>query len=234
MRYLYYRGDKMISKLKLNKKWILIAGIFFLLFTFFLFSKQEDSVPTENLLEPVEEVKKPKTTLAVDIKGAVKNPGVYQLEENTRILDVIEKSGGFLENADTTTINLSKKLEDEMVIIIYTKEEIASFKETEQRVNKTDTTCICPKIENQACIKEAVTNYQSSNQPKSENFNKTVSLNNGSATDFETLPGIGSSKANAIVSYREEHGNFSSIEEIKNVSGIGDATFEKIKAYLTL
>lgn len=222
----------MISKLKSNKKWILIVGILFSLSIFFLFPNQKETVETENLLQPVEEIKIPKTTLAIDIKGAVKNPGVYQLEEDNRILDAIEKSGGFLENADTTTINLSKKLEDEMVIIIYTKEEIASFKEAEQRANKVDTTCICPKIENAACIKEAVTNYPSSTQPKQEN--KTVSLNHGSAADFETLPGIGPSKASAIISYREEHGNFSSIEEIKNVSGIGEATFEKIKTYLTL
>lgn len=222
----------MISKL-ISKTWILIISILFCLAIFFLFSKEEKIIETEPLLQPVEEVEK-KKALAVDIKGAVKNPGVYQLEENTRILDAVLKSGGFLENADTTTINLSKKLEDEMVIIIYTKEEIAAFKEAEQRVNKTDTTCICPKIENSACIKEAVTNYQPTTETKQENTNKMVSLNNGSVADFETLPGIGPSKANAIVSYREEHGNFNRIEEIKNVSGIGEATFEKIKAYLTL
>lgn len=222
----------MITKLCTNKKWLLIIGIIFFFCVLLLSPKKEEPIEVEPLLEKVEE-EPLEATLEVDIKGAVKNPGVYQLEKDARVLDAVSKSGGFLENADTSTINLSKKLEDEMVIIIYTKEEIQSFKE-EQQVDKVDTTCICPKIENNACIKDAFTNYQSSSEVKAEQNSKIVSLNSGSIADFETLPGIGPAKAKAIVAYREEHGKFTTIEEIKLVSGIGEATFEKIKAYLTI
>lgn len=219
----------MITKLKQYKKWLLIFSIPFLFFMSFLFKENPNQeVVEEPLLEQKEEV--PASNIKIDIKGAIQNPGVYELDSEDRVEDAIKKSGGFLENADTKTINLSKKLEDEMVIIIYTKEEINAFLEEDQRQNKLDTTCICPKIENQACIKEATTNYQE----KEETTSKTISLNQATIEDFQTLSGIGEAKARAIVQYRETNGPFNSIEEIKNVSGIGEATFEKIKDSLTL
>lgn len=211
-----------------HKRMIIVISIVLFLLICFLFSSKNEEV----VVEPIEEKKEKvvETTIQVDVKGAVKNPGVYEIPEHSRVQDVIKKSGGFLENADTSTINLSKLLKDEMVILIYTKEEIESFKTTEQREQKTDQTCICPKLENDVYVKDAVTNYQQNTVKET----KQVSLNNGTAADFESLPGIGPSKANAIVTYRNEHGGFQSIEDIKLVSGIGEATFEKIKAYLTL
>ena len=138
----------MISKLYQEKKSIiLIIGVIFfliILFIFNLFSEEKEvEIP---LLEEKEEIVEIASTIRIDIKGAVNNPGVYELDKNSRVLDAIEKSGGFLESADTSTINLSKKLEDEMVIIIYTREEINAFKENDIRENKVENTCICPKI----------------------------------------------------------------------------------------
>lgn len=211
-----------------HKRMILVILIVLFLLVCLLFSQNREEIVVEPQPEKKEEVIE--TTIQVDVKGAVKHPGVYEVSEHSRVQDAIKKSGGFLENADTSTINLSKLLKDEMVILIYTKEEIEAFKTLEQREQKTDQTCICPKIENNACMKDAVTNYQQNNVKET----KQVSLNHGTVADFETLPGIGPSKANAIVIYRSEHGGFQSIEDLKLVSGIGEATFEKIKAYLTL
>lgn len=203
----------------------MISIILFLLFARFLFPKEEEIIE-EPLLEEIE-TSVTHNMIQVDIKGAVKNPGVYQMGSDSRVQDVIEKSGGLLENAFLNTINLSKKLEDEMVIIIYTKEEINHFIEDETRTLKQENTCICPKIVNDACIEKSITN-------KEVTDSKKISLNQGTKEDFESLTGIGSSKAEAIIQYREEHGKFEDIEEIKNVSGIGEATFEKIKDNLTL
>lgn len=229
----------MIYHLFHNKKMILISSIVFLLIIYFsslfFIPKQEEIIELEPVLqESKEEVFH--NELQIDIKGAIKNPGVYMLEEGSRVQDAIMKSGGFLEEADTTSINLSKKLEDEMVIIIYTKAEIAAVMEEEVRTNKVEQTCICPKIENQACVQKPVTNVpsQESSEDNTSNEPKIVSLNKGTVSDFETLPGIGPSKAAAIIKYREEHGEFKTIEELKEVSGIGEKTFEKIKPYLTL
>lgn len=208
----------------------LIAIFFFLVSIFLLKPKKEVDV-----IQRVEEEKNLKTVslVKVEVKGAVLNPGVYEAEENERIEDIIQKAGGFLESAETITINLSKKVIDEMVIFIYSKEEIEKMKEEETRQLKTDQTCICPKIENQACMDYVETNYISK---ENDNFSieGKVSLNQGIAKDFEKLPGIGSVKANAIVKYREEQGPFQSIEEVQKVNGIGASTYEKIKDFLTL
>lgn len=217
----------MIAKI-MNKKRIIqiVSCILFFLFIFFCFLKEGENYQ-EPLLEEIETPTK-NDVIQVDIKGAVKKPGVYELSENSRVKDAIEKSGGLLENAFLNTINLSKRLEDEMVVIIYTKEEMDAFLQEETRTLKQENTCICPKIENDACIESTITNKENTTN------SKQVSLNHGSKEDFESLTGIGPSKAEAIIKYRNEHGKFETIEEIKNVSGIGEATYEKIKDNLTL
>lgn len=215
-----------INFLRKNKKVLVIIVLLFL-WGLFGFKKEEEIEP---IITEKETVKESETPIKVDIKGAIKNPGVYEMDENSRVEDVIQKSGGLLNTASINTVNLSKKVEDEMVIIIYTEEEIKKFLEEETRSLKQDYTCVCPKVENNACVNNPTTNYQ-----KTESTNsKQVSLNSGAQADFETLPGIGSAKASAIITYRTEHGSFSSIEEIKNVKGIGEAIYEKIKPYLTL
>lgn len=217
----------MIQKIFEKKRVLLISSIIlFLLLTCFLYPKKEEVVLEEPILQ--EETLASSNDIQVDIKGAVKTPGVYKMSSDSRVQDVIEKSGGLLENAYLNTINLSKKLEDEMVIIIYTKEEIDQFMKEETRTLKQENTCVCPKITNDACVEKAVTNKEEIVT------SKKVSLNQGTKEDFETLTGIGPSKAEAIIKYRTEHGKFETIEEIKNVSGIGGATFEKIKDNLTL
>ena len=218
----------MIQKIVEKKRVLLIISIIlFLLLTCFLYPKKEVVILEEPILDE-KEISTKSEHIQVDIKGAVKTPGVYEMNVDSRVQDVIEKSGGLLENAYLNTINLSKKLEDEMVIIIYTKEEINQFMKEETRTLKQENTCVCPKITNDVCVEKPVTNKEETV------ISKKISLNQGTKEEFESLTGIGPSKAEAIIKYRNEHGKFESIEEIKNVSGIGEATFEKIKDNLAL
>ena len=195
-------------------------------------SKEEVDVVLEN--EVVEELEKEEIIevidkIKVDIKGAVLNPGVYELEQNSRVSDAISISGGLIDTADTSTINLSKLLKDEMVIIIYTKDEIKEMRKGNTVVKYIEKECVCPKLENDACIEDKVTN----NETK-ENVSGKVSLNNATIDELMTLSGIGESKAKLIIEYREQNGGFKSIDEITNVKGIGQSTYEKIKDNLTL
>lgn len=176
--------------------------------------------------EERDEVKK----IKIDIKGEVKSPGVYELKENDRVSDAIKKSGGLTENADTELINLSKTLKDEMVIIIYNKNEIEEIrqksKEPETIIKYIEKKCTCPDTTNDACIKKEIS--------KEEKQNSKISINTGSLEELMQVEGIGESKAKAIIKYREENGLFETIEDIKKVSGIGESTFEKFKNNITI
>lgn len=163
--------------------------------------------------------------IMVDVKGEVANPNIYTLKSDSRVIDAINMAGGVTYNGDTSILNLSKKLEDEMVIIVYSYYEVKNMSTTKELEKTINSNCIDYKeeVKNDACI-------------ESDDDNKTgkVSINNGSVEDFMTLSGIGESKAKSIIKYREENGEFKSIEDIKNVQGIGDALFEKIKENITL
>ena len=175
-------------------------------------------------LENIEEVET-KVLYKVDVKGAVKKPGVYEVEENMRVIDAINKAGGLLYYADTSTINLSKFVKDEMSIYVYTYDEVQKAKDGNTVIEYIIEECNCPVIENDACI-----NIEDEN-----NSDKTlININTASLEELMTIPKIGESKAKDIIKYREEHGQFTDIEEIKNISGIKDATYETIKEYITV
>ena len=145
----------------MKKKIICIILVIFLLVIFILNqpktnrnSKIEEdleikSEELENNLEN-EKVEVSKKLYKVDIKGAVVNPGVYEVEENSRVIDIINLAGGLLWYANTTTINLSKFVSDEMVIVIYTNDEVNNM--IEPNIKYVEKECNCPKIENDACI----------------------------------------------------------------------------------
>lgn len=174
-------------------------------------------------------------TVFVDIKGAVNAPGVYELEEGKRVIDAINLAGGLSDNANTININLSKKLTDEMFVVVYTKNEIAEHKKNNnvaKEIKCASNECVCPDTNNDACIKQSSKGSTTMLEEKKSDFK--ISINNASKEKLMTLSGIGESKADAIISYRQEKGTFETIEDIKNVSGIGDAVFEKIKDNITL
>lgn len=181
----------------------------------------------------VEKVSKEDDTdeyLKVDIKGEIKNPGIYSLKVGSRVDDVIREAGGLLDNADTTVINLSKKIKDEMVIIVYSKSQVEDFSRTREIENKVVSSCISSvdgSIKNDACI--------DSDSDSSDGMTLAkVSINTASVEEFMSLSGIGEGKAQKIVKYREENGPFLSIEDLKKVGGIGDSIYDKIKENLTL
>lgn len=164
---------------------------------------------------------------SVDIKGAISKPGVYLLDCHNNINDAITIAGGLLANSDTSVINLAKKINDEMVIIIYTKEEVKNSNIVNTVVKTVEKECICPNIQNDGCINEEITdNINQNNQD-------LININTASLEELLTLPGIGESKAKAIIKYREEQGPFEEIDEILNVDGIGSKLYEEIKVHIT-
>ena len=167
----------------------------------------------------------------VDIKGEVKKPGVYELESSKRINDVIKLAGGLTNNADTSVTNLSKKITDEMVIIIYSKKDVESFTIAKKTEEEKSIKCKNnEKLVNDSCVSSDSTSKNTS----TSNKNILVNINTASVEELMTISGIGESKAKAIVEYRTRNGKFQKIEQIKDVSGIGESLFEKIKSNITI
>jgi len=228
-----------------NKKLIIIISVMFIVFSvgnylIYKFAKCKD-VECEPVVEYIikEDEKKQEETVYyyVDIKGAVKTPGVYKLNEESRVIDAINVAGGLTKKADTTSLNLSKKITDSMYIVIYTKEEIEKFKDNSEKVVCPENICVCPEPEtNDACasIDESKDTIISNNSQMNTESTSMVSINIASKDLLQTLPGIGESKADAIIEYRNANGNFEKIEDVMNVSGIGESVYEKIKDLITL
>src|SRR5574344_802554 len=151
----------------------------------YLEETSDDSKPTSNEI----------TTIRVDVKGEVNKPGVYILNKGEIILDAINMAGGLTKKANTSDINLSKELTNEMVIMV-------SSNATNKSINSQN-------------------NISSNNQ--SSKTSSKVSINTGSLSELMTLTGIGEAKAKNIISYREKNGLFKKIDDIKNVTGIGEA-----------
>ena len=166
----------------------------------------------ENLETEVEQ----QGAIIVHITGEVKNWGVIELPQGSRVIDAVNKAGGFTETADTTKVNLAYELSDGVKIYIPSKTEMQS-----------------------SYVEEYITEDSGDNvitdeNKKKERKNLLVNINSSTQTELETLPGIGPSTALKIISYREENGNFSSIEDIKNVQGIGENKFENIKELICI
>lgn len=179
-------------------------------------------------------------TVKVDIKGRVKSPGVYEISSNSRVMDVIKKAGGLESDSDTSSINLSKKVYDEMVIVIYSKKEVSNIVDTKnnESVSINDCKNNKDKITNEACIENVNDNTKTETNNKidnktSDNIDKKININTASLDELESLSGIGESKARSIIEYRSENGKFKSIEDITKVRGIGQSLFEKIKNSIT-
>lgn len=160
----------------------------------------------------------------VDIKGEVTTPGVYELIKGSRVIDVINEAQGLTGNANTRYINLSKILEDGDAIVIYSNDEIENASK-EEKIEVT-TPCVCEDV-NSACI-------ENNTNKKNNQTNGKININTATQEELTSLSGIGEAKAKSIIKYREENGNFKSIEDIMKVSGISENLFAKIKENITV
>ena len=212
---------------------ILLLGFSFL-YTIIRPNKKEKII--EPIIEEVKEEVKVEEKIKVDIKGFVNEPNVYVMNNGDRVIDVINKAGGLKEEANTEYINLSKKIVDEMIIIIYSNDQVEKFKEEETEIIYIEYECVCPDNINDTCItEEDVVNTNGVKEESSNNEEETlVSINTGTIEELMTLSGIGESKAKAIIDYREQKGEFKNLEDIMNVSGIGESAYSKIKDNIKL
>jgi len=235
---------------------ILNVFLFFLLISLFFSSIHNKKLDTkeESIVamskkeeEKVDECAHLENEIFVDIKGNVKNPGVYKVSENAIIKDVIDLAGGALKGSSLNNINLSKKVKNEMVIYIYTDKELKKLEsinkeEVVNNINNESCNCETEKINvcegasiittNESETDEVVDSTTTINERT--NSNDKISINTASLEELMSISGIGESKAKSIIEYRNSNGSFKNIEEIKNVSGIGTALYEKIKEYITV
>ena len=143
----------------------------------------------------------------VDIKGAVKNEGVYELSNGSRVTDVVKLAGGFTEDADKKSVNLAEKVTDESVIYV-------------ARVDEN--------------VAPATTNSQSNGSAQQEESSDKINLNTATLAELQTISGIGAKRAQDIIDYRDANGGFSSVDDLANVSGIGEKILEKLKSEVTV
>lgn len=144
--------------------------------------------------------------LVVDVKGAVAKPGLYILEADARVNDAVDAAGGLTSQADPKSINLAQKLSDEAVVYVASKDEKISV----------------------------VASTTASSAMSPEGNESKVNLNTATEADLQTISGIGAKRAADIIAYREANGGFKSVDDLNNVSGIGDKTMESIRPYVTV
>ena len=224
----------------------IIGAMIIIAFLYYIYTKEEDMfISTEetieenmlgntvgNLEENEETIREGTNKIIVHVSGAVNKEGIVELEENSRISDAINKAEGLKENADTKNINLAFKLEDGMKIYIPTIEETREQNEQNGQNGQNE------QSQNQSLVDETskyvtsssgVVQEEQTNEKSEQKKNEKININTATQTELETLPGIGPSTSLKIVNYREENGKFKTIEDIKEVSGIGDAKYENIK-----
>ena len=204
----------------INKKTIIAVLLSFIviisIYYFFIKEKEYTEINTNLsiLIEEEEYTKEEnKNKIIIYITGAVANEGIYELDENSRIADAIDKAGGITEEANINNINLAFVLEDGVKIYIPKKGD-----------NSNEI-----KDDTNTYISKRSDNIELAQSTKNNNTNNKVNINTANQTELETLPGIGASIATKIISYRNKNGKFINIEDIKKVNGIGESKYEKIK-----
>ncbi|MGW9908489.1 helix-hairpin-helix domain-containing protein [Streptococcus sp. 151470009-6] len=162
-------------------------------------SSSEKEVKKEEKEEALEQ-----DQITVDVKGAVKSPGIYDLPVGSRVHDAVQKAGGLTEEADSKSLNLAQKVSDEALVYVPSKGE------------------------------EATSQQAASGTSPSTSKEKKVNLNKASLEELRQVKGLGGKRAQDIIDHREANGKFKSVDELKKVSGIGAKTIEKLKDYVTV
>ena len=214
--------EVIIEKIKEYKIIVICAGLGLALGGFFLLKpSSQTSVKETNLQAEVvavskdssseKEVKKEEKEesleqelITVDVKGAVKSPGIYDLPVGSRVHDAVQRAGGLTEEADSKSLNLAQKVSDEALVYVPSKGEAAAIQQT------------------------------ASGTTPSTSKDKKVNLNKASLEELKQVKGLGGKRAQDIIDHREANGKFKSVDELKKVSGIGAKTIEKLKDYVTV
>ena len=211
--------EAIIEKIKEYKFIVICTGLGLLVGGFFLLKPTPQTpVKETNLQAEVAAVSKDSVSekdvkkeepleqdlITVDVKGAVKAPGIYDLPVGSRVNDAVQKAGGLTEQADSKALNLAQKVSDEALVYVPTKgEELAS-------------------------------QQAGSGPTSSTSKEKKVNLNKAILEELKQVKGLGGKRAQDIIDHREANGKFKSVEELKKVSGIGAKTIEKLKDYVTV
>lgn len=211
--------EAIIEKIKEYKIIVICTGLGLLVGGFFLLKPAPHTpVKETNLQAEVAAVSKDSSTekevkkeepveqdlITVDVKGAVKAPGIYDLPVGSRVNDAVQKAGGLTEQADSKSLNLAQKVSDEALVYVPTKGEEAASQQT------------------------------GSGMASSTSKKKKVNINKASLEELKQVKGLGGKRAQDIIDHRETNGKFKSVDELKKVSGIGAKTIEKLKDYVTV
>lgn len=213
--------EAIIEKIKEYKIIVICTGLGLLVGGFFLLkSAPQTPVKETNLQAEVAAVSRDSSTekevkeekeepleqdlITVDVKGAVKSPGIYDLPVGSRVNDAVQKAGGLTEQADSKALNLAQKVSDEALVYVPTKGE------------------------------EAASQQAGPGTASSTSKEKKVNLNKASLEELKQVKGLGGKRAQDIIDHREANGKFKSVDELKKVSGIGAKTIEKLKYYVTV
>ncbi|VQN95982.1 competence protein [Streptococcus pneumoniae] len=211
--------EAIIEKIKEYKIIVICTGLGLLVGGFFLLKPAPQTpVKETNLQAEVAAVSKDSSTekevnkeepleqdlITVDVKGAVKSPGIYDLPVGSRVNDAVQKAGGLTEQADSKSLNLAQKVSVEALVYVPTKGE------------------------------ESASQQAGSGAPSSTSKDKKVNLNKASLEELKQVKGLGGKRAQDIIDHRETNGKFKSVDELKKVSGIGAKTIEKLKDYVTV
>ena len=226
--------EKILAYVKDNRLFVSVIAVLMVIFCFFLWmtcgagnsmeaetsytdvttlstssSKEGSKSLTEvSSQSKTEESEKDKSKVTVDVKGAVVKPGVYSLKASARVTDAIKAAGGMTEDADAKSVNLAASLSDEEVVYVATKDE------------------------NLSVLGQSGTGQVSDKGGQTSAKDGKINLNTATSEELQTISGIGAKRAEDIIAYRESHGGFQSVDDLKNVSGIGDKTLDKIRESL--
>jgi len=205
--------NEQLAEIWQKHKKLLLGAALLMGLIFFFYNQTDEKAQNKNEKEQwaqVEEIipsakdekaeKEEPSILKVDIKGAVQKPGVYEFKQGDRVTDVIGMAGGLSEAADSTQVNMAQLVEDEMVVYI-------------------------PIVGEEAQSVQAAADGMNGGGKEGA----LIDINKATLEELQELPGIGPSKAAAIIAKRDELGSFKTIEDLKLVSGIGDKTYEKLK-----
>ena len=198
--------NEFLDYIKQNKLIVIVLSILILGVGGYWWTNKAPAVKNDIKTEIKASPKAPKKTtsmpknklVAVDIQGAVKKPGVYQIKEGSLVQNVINLAGGLVENADTKQINQAKRVTDQMQVYVPVK---------------------------------GMTSQTSTSAPSQ---GEKVNINSATVDDFKNVTGIGPKKAEKIITFREKNGNFKELKDLTKVSGIGEKSLESLKDQLTV